>query len=341
MKTSISTASLLAEERQIDVDLTACFDVDQPRTASETSGTSRSSPLGALDLKHLARRQREQPLTVPTCRSPSRTAQPSRSSAHHSSSSSSGRNLAWHQQCPGRAAPPPRAVSAARDAQDHARVVAGAPVDRPRLDRRWSTLAPSSSSDGLACVTHGSCRRARAASRRGPRAASPVGRGTAQALQSTMSTKTRWPCFDRRGLDDGAQRGGGATATADHACRSRPGRRKLEHDGTVALSHFFDLHLIRIVDEPSSEVLEQLTVARRGRCSTGDALGTQELLDRVGGLGAAGEPVLDPWPRRARSSTGWSGRCNARRSRSRDRRAWNADRRRQPAKWGSCVRRRA
>jgi hypothetical protein len=34
-------------------------------------------------------------------------------------------------------------------------------------------------------------------------------------------------------------------------------------------------------------------VARRSRCSTVDALRTQELFDRVGGLGASGEPVLD------------------------------------------------
>ena len=34
-------------------------------------------------------------------------------------------------------------------------------------------------------------------------------------------------------------------------------------------------------------------MARRSLCSTGDALRAQELFDRVGGLGATGEPVLD------------------------------------------------
>ena len=49
--------------------------------------------------------------------------------------------------------------------------------------------------------------------------------------------------LDRRGLDDGAQRGGRPAAAADHVSVIVPGDGQLEDDAAVVLAHFFDLDL--------------------------------------------------------------------------------------------------
>ena len=88
------------------------------------------------------------------------------------------------------------------------------------------------------------------------------GVGHAPARQSTMSMKTRWPCRDRRALDDGAQRGGRPPATADHVAVIVLSDGELEDDASVVLTHLLDLDLVRLVHEPPSQILEE--IAGRG-----------------------------------------------------------------------------
>ena len=69
------------------------------RTASRDQRHEQLRRAGALDLEHLARRQRDHARArAPTSRSPSTTRQPSRSSAYHSSSPSGGAVGARDQQ---------------------------------------------------------------------------------------------------------------------------------------------------------------------------------------------------------------------------------------------------
>ena len=83
------------------------------------------------------------------------------------------------------------------------------------------------------------------------------------------------------------------TAAADDLAVVVLGYRELEDDGAVVLLELLDRDLIGLVDQLASQRFEKVT--HRPRLPRGgvDALGLQQLADRVGGLGALGEPGAD------------------------------------------------
>ena len=115
-----------------------------------------------------------------------------------------------------------------------------------------------------------------------------------------MSTNMRWRCRLAAALDHRAQRAGRPAATPDHVAVVIRTDGQLKHHGPVVLVHLADLHLIGVVDQPSSQILEKLSwcgrvlAHRRGGSALRDVLRAQELANGVGGLGTAGQPVLDP-----------------------------------------------
>ena len=169
------------------------------RIASVTIGTSSGSPPSAArDLQHLARGQLEQPRRRcrPRC-SPSTTAQPSSSCAHHSPSAERRRlalrgdgQLAAAQRL-GR-----RAVLDALEAHDRVRVGAGAAHDLARSRRRPSRSCRACSSRGAgaghveAAVEAVGAPDAPRVQRRGARSRRCSARCAAVRAQSTMSTST-------------------------------------------------------------------------------------------------------------------------------------------------------
>src|SRR5262249_34522666 len=94
--------------------------------------------------------------------------------------------------------------------------------------------------------------------------------------------------LDRGGLDDRPERLGGAPAASDDLSVVILVDGELEHQRAVVLLVGLHLDLVGVIDEEPREILEQLF---HGRLV--DALRLQELLDRLRGLGAHGEPVAD------------------------------------------------
>ena len=174
---------------------------------------------------------------------------------------------------------------------------------------------------------------------------SPCGRPTpADVSSSGVNRRCRrargGSSLHRGGLHDRAQRVRGASAAADDLAVVVVGDRQLEHDRAVVLLELLDRHLVGLVDERrarGTRAAPSSALAGRRDWMPCDA---QQLADRVGRLGAAGEPVRGRAPRRARSSRARSARCSGRRSRSRGRRAASAGRRRRRARSGPSARRR-
>src|SRR5204862_5877785 len=137
------------------------------------------------------------------------------------------------------------------------------------------------------------------------------------------------PLLDGRGLHDGAQGVGGTAALADDLAVVVVRDGELEDDSPVVLVELLDLDLVRLVDELTGEVLQQLLHRSRSR-------------PRCPGCAAACGPArwaVRPWtasraraPRRPWWSTGRSASCTGRGSRSRARRAGSAARPRRRAR---------
>src|SRR5436305_1610570 len=124
------------------------------RTASPTSGTNSGSLAPARSTSNTSQEGRAiRRLTIPTACPPSRTAQPSRSSAHHSSGSSSGASERLTSS-----SRPPSACAASRSQQLSSATIgrASAPARRVLLSSRpsTSTVAPTARSAGRASVTY-------------------------------------------------------------------------------------------------------------------------------------------------------------------------------------------
>src|SRR3954451_16729882 len=210
--------------------------------------------------------------------SPSRTAQPSRSSAQYSSSSSAGTadrgtKSSW----------PRRGSSASRPATPGSRTIGAASVPARRTISRSTpatvTRAPSGNNAARGSAT-----------RNDP--SSPCGRPIRPAGSRSLDNvdEDTLVLAHRRRLDHRAQRVGGPAAAADDLAVVVLGDRDLEHDGAVVLLELLDRDLPGLVDEALGQLLEQLAHGVRLR---GDVLRLEQLAHRVRRLGALLQPGPD------------------------------------------------
>src|SRR3954465_5589741 len=243
------------------------------RMASRTIGTSSSDPSArstsstSHDGSALMRR------TNPTDTEPSTTSPPARADAQYSPASS-------ETSVRGTSSSAPRSASASSREADPSRRrmgLSGVPARRTTSRTAPSTRYSSRASSGSAPTTW-----------KDP--SSPCGRPTRPASTNSLDDvdEDAPVVLDRGGLDDRPEGLRGASPASDDLAVVVIRDRQLEHERAVVLLELLDLDLVGRIHQLLREIDEQLAHELR------DALSLQELLDRVGRLGAAIQPVPDP-----------------------------------------------
>src|SRR5918994_1710688 len=223
------------------------------RIASRTIGTSRSgAPSRATssashDGSGSIRR------TTPTRRSPSITAQPASSCAQYSPSSSGGGAAAGAPSGgPRRGPAPPRPAWPARRRIGRSGVPAVRSTPPGRPSSSSSSRPASSRTSGRVTWKDPS-----SPCGRPTRPASMGGSVTGPALLDDVDEHAA-VVLDRRRLDHGPQRLGGAPATADDLAVVVVADGQLEHERAVVLLELLDPDAVRLVHQRARQVLEEL-----------------------------------------------------------------------------------